>query len=64
MPEQKICPLYLIFYKTHNFSCIEELCELWHPEIKKCCIWVGMSSIVSLSEAVNRLSELYDLHNR
>lgn len=64
MPEERICPLFLIFYKTQNVSCIEELCELWSPEIKKCCIWVGMSAIVSVSEAINRLCDLYDLHHR
>lgn len=57
MSEQRICPLFLILYKTQNVSCIKELCELWSADLGVCSITVGMHGLVSIADAIRGLSE-------
>ena len=42
MPVPKICPLFLIFFKNKNITCIQERCELW-LDSGQYCIFVSYS---------------------
>lgn len=57
MPKEKICPLFLIFYKTTNNTCIKSKCEFWSEPMSMCSIVVGLNGILSISDALRGLSE-------
>lgn len=38
MSVEKICPLFLIFYKTSNNTCVKSEFELWDDDVSHCCI--------------------------
>ncbi|MBA7477065.1 hypothetical protein ES707_12463 [subsurface metagenome] len=57
MPGEKICPLFLIFYKTTNNTCIKSECELWSTETSMCSVAMGMNAILSVADAIRGLSE-------
>ncbi|GAJ12210.1 unnamed protein product [marine sediment metagenome] len=62
MPEGKICPLFLIFYKTSNNTCIKSECELWSTETSMCSIFMGMNAILSVADALRGISENIKTH--
>lgn len=64
MSLKRICPFFLIFFKTENINCIMSECELWSEKSCMCSISLVQHRLLSLSDSINRLIELYDLHNR
>lgn len=38
MKRVKICPLFLVFFKTENIDCIEDRCALWSDIEEGCSI--------------------------
>jgi hypothetical protein len=62
MPVDKICPLFLIFYKTENNTCIKSNCEFWSGDMKMCGITLGMLAILSIADALRGISELIKNH--
>ena len=62
MPKEKICPLFLIFYKTTNNTCIKSECQLWSTGTSMCSIAMGMNSILSVADALSGISEQIKNH--
>lgn len=58
MPEEKICPLFLIFYKTENVTCIENLCSLWSSSSHTCSITFGTNILFNISESLQKLVDI------
>lgn len=58
MPDEKICPLFLIFYKTSNFSCIKKLCELWSDSGERCIFVSSLSRLSHISESLQKLVDI------
>lgn len=58
MPGDKICPLFLIFYKTDNVTCIENLCSLWSPSNHTCSITFGIDILFNISESLQKLIDI------
>jgi hypothetical protein len=62
MPENKTCPLFLIFYKGEHTDCIKSECELWSTETSMCSIFMGMNAILSVADALRGISEQIKNH--
>lgn len=58
MPIDKICPLFLIFYKTKNNTCIESECELWSESSSLCSITEGMLNLSYIHESLRTLIDI------
>lgn len=58
MPEVKICPFFLIFYKTTNNTCIESQCNLWSESSSLCSITEGMLNLSYLHESLRTLIDI------
>ena len=54
----KICPLFMIFYKTSNNTCIQELCEFWSDSGKRCIFVSGLSRLSHISESLSKLVDI------
>ena len=58
MPLDKICPFYLIFYKTSNNTCIKSACEFWSREMTTCSITYVSQSLHNISVALRTLIDI------
>ncbi len=58
MPVKKICPLFLIFYKTENNTCIEELCSFWSESGLRCTFVSGLSRLSNISDSLRTLIDI------
>ncbi len=60
MPEGKICPFFLIFYKEKQHLCIESQCQLWYPAGERCSILAIPEGIYAIADQLVKLNEILD----
>lgn len=51
MPEQKTCPFKLCVASSKEKLCNKSECEIWSTELTRCSIFIGMKSLLLISES-------------